>query len=132
MAVDGLDGVMTSLTDPVAIGILLGLVFGKMICIFSSAWFMDQFTPAAKDEDYTWLDLGGLAVVAGIGFTVSLLVAELSFGVGSPHNEHAKVGILTGSAIAAVLGGSLLAVRNAHYKKLRAQGVEVDKLDAAN
>jgi NhaA family Na+:H+ antiporter len=101
-----------------------------MIGIFSSAWLMDRFTPAAKDEDYTWLDLGGLAVVAGIGFTVSLLVAELSFGVGSPHNEHAKVGILTGSAIAAVLGGSLLAVRNAHYKKLRAQGVEVDKLDA--
>ncbi|GAB2614760.1 Na+/H+ antiporter NhaA [Kocuria himachalensis] len=130
VAVGGLDGVMTSLTDPVAIGIVLGLVFGKMIGIFSSAWLMDRFTPAAKDEDYTWLDLGGLAVVAGIGFTVSLLVAELSFGVGSPHNEHAKVGILTGSAIAAVLGGSLLAVRNTHYKKLRAQGVEVDKLDA--
>lgn len=73
----------------------------------------------------------GLAMVAGIGFTVSLLVAELSFGLGSPHDEHAKVGILTGSAIAAALGGTLLAVRNTHYKKLRLEGVLVDKLDAA-
>ncbi|MEX5301191.1 Na+/H+ antiporter NhaA [Kocuria sabuli] len=73
----------------------------------------------------------GLAMVAGIGFAVSLLVAELSFGLGSAHGEHAKAGILTGSAIAAVLGGTLLAVRNAHYRKLRLAGAAVDKLDAA-
>ena len=130
VAVGGWDGVVRSLSDPVAIGIVLGLVFGKLIGIFGSAWLMDRFTPATKDDDYTWLDLGGLAMVAGIGFTVSLLVAELSFGIGSPHNDHAKVGILTGSAVAAVLGGSLLTVRNAHYRRLRAQGVAVDKLDA--
>ena len=130
VAVGGWDGVVRSLSDPVAIGIVLGLVFGKLIGIFGAAWLMDRFTPATKDDDYTWLDLGGLAMVAGIGFTVSLLVAELSFGIGSPHNDHAKVGILTGSAVAAVLGGSLLTVRNAHYSRLRAQGVAVDKLDA--
>ena len=130
VAVGGWDGVVRSLSDPVAIGIVLGLVFGKLIGIFGAAWLMDRFTPATKDDDYTWLDLGGLAMVAGIGFTVSLLVAELSFGIGSPHNDHAKVGILTGSAVAAVLGGSLLTVRNAHYRRLRAQGVAVDKLDA--
>lgn len=130
VAVGGANGVVTSLTDPVAIGIVLGLVVGKLVGIFGAAWLMDRFTPAAKDDDYTWLDLGGLAMVAGIGFTVALLVAELSFGIDNPHNEHAKVGILTGSAIAAVIGGSLLAVRNAHYKKLREQGVVVDKLDA--
>ena len=130
VAVGGWDGVVRSLSDPVAIGIVLGLVFGKLIGIFGAAWLMDRFTPATKDDDYTWLDLGGLAMVAGIGFTVSLLVAELSFGLGSAHNDHAKVGILTGSAVAAVLGGSLLTVRNAHYRRLRAQGVAVDKLDA--
>ena len=127
----GANGVVESLTDPVAIGIVLGLVVGKLVGIFGAAWLMDRFTPATKDDDYTWLDLGGLAMVAGIGFTVSLHVAELSFGTGSPHNDHTKVGILTGSAIAALIGGSLLAVRNAYYKKLRAQGVEVDKLDPA-
>ncbi|WP_269149912.1 Na+/H+ antiporter NhaA [Kocuria rosea] len=121
---------MRSLTDPVATGIVLGLVIGKLIGIFDAAWLMDRFTPATKVDDYTWLDLGGLAMVAGIGFTVSLLVAELSFVIGNPHNDDARVGIFTGSTIAAVIGGSLLAVRNAHYKKLRAQGVAVDKLEA--
>ncbi|MHC5559956.1 Na+/H+ antiporter NhaA [Kocuria sp. U4B] len=130
VAVGGWAGITESLTDPVAIGIVAGLLLGKMLGIFGSSWLMDRFTPAAKDDDYTWLDLGGMSVVAGIGFTVSLLVAELSFGIGSPHNDHAKVGILTGSAIAAVVGGALLAVRNGHYRRLRAQGVEVDKLDA--
>ncbi|MFI7581399.1 Na+/H+ antiporter NhaA [Kocuria kalidii] len=131
VAVGGVDGVVSSLSDPVAIGIVLGLVLGKVIGIFGAAWLMDRFTPATKDDDYTWLDLGGLAMVAGIGFTVALLVAELSFGPGSLHDEHAKVGILTGSAIAALAGGTLLTVRNGHYKKLRLQGVAVDRLDRA-
>ncbi|MFI7484301.1 Na+/H+ antiporter NhaA [Kocuria sp. M1R5S2] len=130
VAVGGVDGVARSLTDTVAIGIVLGLVLGKTIGIFGASWLVDRFTPASKDDDYTWLDLGGLSLVAGIGFTVSLLVAALSFGPDSAHAEHAKVGILTGSALAAVLGGTLLTVRNRHYRKLRDQGVEVDKLDA--
>ncbi|GGG43297.1 Na(+)/H(+) antiporter NhaA [Kocuria dechangensis] len=129
VAVGGWDGVMGSLSDPVAIGIILGLIFGKTVGIFGSSYLMDRFTPATKDQDYSWLDLGGLSMVAGIGFTVSLLVAELSFGTGSPHNDHAKVGILTGSALAALLGGTLLGFRNSAYKKLRERGVPVDKLD---
>ncbi len=91
---------------------------------------MDRFTPAMKDDDYTWLDLSNLAMVAGIGFTVALLVAELCIGIDNPHNEHAKVSFLTGSAIAAHIGDLLLAVRNTDYKKLRESGVTGDKLDA--
>ena len=72
--------------------------------------------------------MAGLAMVAGIGFTVSLLVAELSFGIGSPHNDHAKVGILFGSTIAALAGGGLLVARNRHYKRLRDEGAEVDTM----
>ena len=68
-------------------------------------------------------------MLGGIGFTVALLVAELSFGLGSAHDDHAKVGVLTGSFLAAIIGGVLLALRNAHYKKLRAQGVAVDTFD---
>ena len=128
VAIGGLEGIRSAATDTVAIGIVLGLVFGKTIGVFSSAWLMDRFTPASKDRDYQWIDMAGLAMVAGIGFTVSLLVAELSFGVGSPHNDHAKVGILFGSTIAAVLGGGLLVWRNRHYKRLRAEGAEVDTM----
>jgi len=128
VAVGGVEGIRSAATDTVAVGIVLGLVFGKMIGVFSSAWLMDRFTPASKDRDYQWIDMAGLAMVAGIGFTVSLLVAELSFGIGSPHNDHAKVGILFGSTIAALLGGGLLVARNRHYKKLRDEGAEVDTM----
>ncbi|GAA1337571.1 Na+/H+ antiporter NhaA [Kocuria palustris] len=128
VAVGGVEGIRSAGTDTVAVGIVLGLVFGKMIGVFSSAWLMDRFTPASKDRDYQWIDMAGLAMVAGIGFTVSLLVAELSFGIGSPHNDHAKVGILFGSTIAALLGGGLLVARNRHYKRLRDEGAEVDTM----
>ncbi|MDO5619071.1 Na+/H+ antiporter NhaA [Kocuria sp.] len=129
VAVGGWSGFAESLTDPVAIGIILGLIFGKSIGIFSSAWLMNRFTPARKDADYEWIDLFGLSIVAGIGFTVSLLVADLSFGLGSPHDNHAKVGILCGSGVAAVIGGALLLGRNAYYSKLRSQGESVDSYD---
>ncbi|NKE09423.1 MULTISPECIES: Na+/H+ antiporter NhaA [Kocuria] len=117
VAVGGWAGFTESLTDPVAIG------------IFSSAWLMNRFTPARKDADYEWIDLIGLSIVAGIGFTVSLLVADLSFGLGSPHDNHAKVGILCGSGVAAVVGGALLLGRNAYYSKLRTEGDRVDSYD---
>ncbi|KAA9393163.1 Na+/H+ antiporter NhaA [Kocuria coralli] len=129
VAVGGWSGLRQSFTDPVALGIVFGLILGKAIGIFSSSWLMDRFTPARKDSDYGWSDLFGLSVVAGIGFTVSLLIADLSFGLGSPHDNHAKVGILCGSAIAAVVGGTILLIRNAHYSKLRAEGQEVDSYD---
>lgn len=74
------------------------------------------------------IDPVALGIVAGIGFTVSLLVAELSFGTGSPHNDHAKAGIPFGSMLAAVIGGIMLLTRNAKYKK-RAHGVDPDVYD---
>ena len=126
VAVGGWDGIRSAAADSVALGITAGLVLGKPIGIFGAAWLMDRFTGAEKDKDYTWFDMFGMSIVAGIGFTVSLLVAELSFGIGSPHNDHAKVGILCGSILAALVGGLLLLSRNAKYKKVRAHGVDPD------
>ena len=126
VAVGGWDGIRSAAADSVALGITAGLVLGKPIGIFGASWLMDRFTAAEKDKDYTWLDMFGMTFVAGIGFTVSLLVAELSFGIGSPHNDHAKVGILCGSIIAALVGGGILLARNAKYKKVRAHGVDPD------
>ncbi|MEU6856951.1 Na+/H+ antiporter NhaA [Rothia kristinae] len=129
VAVGGVDGIVSAFTDPVALGVIFGLVLGKTAGIFSSTWLLTTLTPATKDEDLKWPDVLGLAMLGGIGFTVALLVAELSFGLGSTHDDHAKVGVLTGSFLAAIIGGVLLALRNAHYKKLRAQGVAVDTFD---
>lgn len=129
VAVGGVDGIRSAAMDPVALGIVAGLLIGKPVGIFGAAWLMDRFSPAEKDKDYTWLDMFGMTIVAGIGFTVSLLVAELSFGVGSPHNDHAKVGILFGSMLAAIIGGGILLTRNAKYKTLRSRGVDPDVYD---
>ncbi|MGY2744390.1 Na+/H+ antiporter NhaA [Arthrobacter sp. UYCu723] len=58
----------------------------------------------------------GVSLLAGIGFTVSLLVAELSFGHGSSHDDHVKVGILTASLLAAALASIVLSTRNRQYR----------------
>jgi NhaA family Na+:H+ antiporter len=60
----------------------------------------------------------GLALLAGIGFTVSLLIGELAFGVGSEKDEHARIGILAGSLISALLAMVVLRARNRHYRQL--------------
>ncbi|RUQ21199.1 MULTISPECIES: Na+/H+ antiporter NhaA [Kocuria] len=131
VAVGGWSGVIDAFTDPVAIGVVVGLVVGKTIGIFGSTWVLTHVSSAEIDEDMTWTDVFGLAMMGGIGFTVALLVAELSFGLGTIHDDHAKVGVLSGSLLAAVLGGILLSFRNAHYKRLRAAGHPVDTYDGA-
>lgn len=114
----GWDGLTAALTDSVALGIMFGLVFGKTLGITLTTWLVTRLRNANLDPDIKWVDVISMAVTAGIGFTVSLLVAELSFETGSAHTEHAKVGILVGSVTAAVLGGFLLALRDKHYKNV--------------
>ncbi|WP_129659695.1 Na+/H+ antiporter NhaA [Rothia halotolerans] len=121
VAIGGWDGVVSAFTDPVALGVVFGLVFGKTIGIFCSTWLLTKLSPAEIDRSMKWVDVLGLAMMGGIGFTVALLVAELSFGLGTEFDDHAKVGVLSGSLISAVLGGILLSFRNAHYKRLRAE-----------
>ncbi|WP_238148369.1 Na+/H+ antiporter NhaA [Rothia halotolerans] len=118
VAVGGFSGLAESVTSAVGLGIIAGLVLGKCVGIFVTTWLVTRVPGLELDRDIAWVDVVGLALVAGIGFTVSLLIAELSFGVGSELNDAAKVGILTGSLLAAVLGSALLAVRNAHYRRL--------------
>jgi NhaA family Na+:H+ antiporter len=73
------------------------------------------------DSSISWIDLFGLALLAGIGFTVSLLIGELSFGSGSDHNDHAKVAILAGSLVSALLAAVVLKARNRHYRLVAAE-----------
>ncbi|WP_313813251.1 Na+/H+ antiporter NhaA [Glutamicibacter sp.] len=103
-------------TDPVFWGIVLGLICGKPIGILASTWVLTKFTKAELDPDTKWSDLFGVTLLAGIGFTVSLLVSELSFGLESAHYEHAKVAILAGSFAAAILGALWLVPRNRRYR----------------
>ncbi|WP_045729350.1 Na+/H+ antiporter NhaA [Pseudarthrobacter chlorophenolicus] len=126
VAVGGWDGFVSALADPVALGIILALVLGKPIGILGTTWLVTKTTKAKLDDSYRWIDIFGVALLAGIGFTVSLLVAELSFGQGSLHDDHAKVGILTASLLAAVLASVILRTRNRQYR----QAEELEKVDA--
>jgi NhaA family Na+:H+ antiporter len=96
--------------DPVVIGVLLGLVVGKPIGVFGGAFLVTRLTRAELGPSLSWRDIVGVAVLAGIGFTVSLLVADLSFA--GPERDAAKTAVLAGSVISAVLGALFLGHRD--------------------
>jgi NhaA family Na+:H+ antiporter len=118
VGVGGLSGLADSLQDRVALGIVAGLVVGKTVGILGTTWLVARFTRARLDEGLSWLDVLGVAVLGGIGFTVSLLVGDLAFGAGSVRDEHVKVGVLTGSVLAALLASVLLRARNRAYRRI--------------
>ncbi|CAN7156305.1 NhaA family Na+:H+ antiporter [Arthrobacter sp. PvP023] len=126
VAVGGWEGLGSALADPVAIGIIMALVLGKPIGIMGTTWILTKATRARLDGSFKWIDVFGVSLLAGIGFTVSLLVAELSFGHGSLHDDHAKVGILAASLLAAILATVVLRTRNRQYRRAE----ELEKVDS--
>ncbi|WP_444947994.1 Na+/H+ antiporter NhaA [Micromonospora ureilytica] len=118
VAVGGLDGLARAVSDPIAVGIMLGLVVGKPIGILLATWLVARFTRARLDAGLAWIDVAGLAVLAGIGFTVSLLIGELAFGIGSDADGRVKIAVLAGSLIAAVLATIILRVRDRVYRQI--------------
>ncbi|GAA1536253.1 Na+/H+ antiporter NhaA [Kribbella lupini] len=103
------------LTDPVAIGIVAGLVVGKFLGVFGGAWLTARFTRAELNSDLAWRDVAAVSVLAGIGFTVALLIAQLAFGGDVAQTERAKAAVLIGSVIAALVAAGLLFRRNRVY-----------------
>lgn len=117
VTVGGLGGLRSSLSDPVALGIVAGLVVGKTVGIFGTTWLVSRLTRARLDPSLAWLDVLAVAALGGVGFTVSLLIGELAFD--SPMRaEHVKVGVLTGSLLAATVAAALLRSRNRAYRRL--------------
>lgn len=117
VAIGGWEGFSSALGDPVTIGVILGLVVGKITGIFGATWLMAKFTHAELDDDLAWADVVGVSMLAGIGFTVSLLIGELAFGTGQT-DEHVKVGVLLGSLISALSASVVLRARNKAYKRI--------------
>lgn len=126
VAIGGAEGFASALTDPVLIGIVLGLVLGKPIGVLATTFLVTKTTKANLDPGLSWWDLFGVGILAGVGFTVSLLVNDLSFGTGSEHDDHAKVAILTASLTAALLSSVVLRSRNKHYRRIQEQ----EKIDS--
>ncbi|KQX73864.1 sodium:proton antiporter [Aeromicrobium sp. Root472D3] len=118
VAVGGLSGLSEALRDPIALGIIAGLVVGKTVGIFGTTALFARFTRARLDDELAWTDVFGVAVLAGIGFTVSLLIGDLAYGLGSDRDDHVKVGVLTGSLLAAVLAAVVLRRRDKVYARI--------------
>ncbi|MFD0773506.1 Na+/H+ antiporter NhaA [Streptomonospora algeriensis] len=104
-------------TDTAAVGIIAGLVGGKLLGIFGGAWLTTRITSAELNPSLSWIDICGMALLAGIGFTVSLLITELSFAKHPHLLEGAKAGVLMASLIATVLAACILGARSAHYRR---------------
>jgi len=121
VAVGGWSGFVDAVSSPIGLGVIVGLVVGKAIGITGSTWLVTRLRHASLDPDLAWVDVFGLAVLGGIGFTVSLLVSELSFGQGSPEDDIGKVAILTASVVAALLASVVLGLRNRHYRDVEAE-----------
>ncbi|MCM2413271.1 Na+/H+ antiporter NhaA [Streptomyces sp. RKAG290] len=112
---DALAGVFTRAE---ALGVVLGLVLGKTIGIFGGTWLATRFTKAELNKDLAWADVFAVASLAGIGFTVSLLIGELAFAGDDDMINEIKASVLLGSLIAAVLSGVLLKLRVRRYRAL--------------
>ncbi|MFE6401045.1 Na+/H+ antiporter NhaA [Streptomyces alboflavus] len=111
-------------TSPEPLGVVIGLVLGKTLGIFAGTYLAARFTRAQLNPDLAWADVLGLSMLAGIGFTVALLIGELAFP-GAAVQEHVKAAVLVGSLTAALLAALLLRRRNAVYRRL----YEQEKLD---
>lgn len=114
----GYDGLVTSLRDPIALGIVFGLVVGKTIGVFGTTRLIAAVTHADLDPSLRWIDVFGVSLLAGIGFTVSLLIGELAYGTDPARQAVVKVAVLTGSLLAAFLASIVLRLRNRHYRSV--------------
>ncbi|MGW6795921.1 Na+/H+ antiporter NhaA [Streptomyces chartreusis] len=102
--------------QPETLGVVLGLVVGKTVGIFGGTWLTARFTRASLSDDLEWADVFAVATLAGIGFTVSLLIGELAFAGDATLTDEVKAAVLIGSLIAAILATVLLKIRNAKYR----------------
>ncbi len=104
-------GFSQTVSSNMAIGIILALAIGKPVGIFGATYLVTKLTRASLNPTLRWSDVFAIGLLAGIGFTVSLLITELSFGSADALLAEAKVGVLAASALSALLAVIMLQVR---------------------
>lgn len=113
-----LQGVSAStLAQPVPLGIIAGLVAGKVIGVFGAAWLIVKLAGASFPADASRLQFFAVCLLCGVGFTMSLFIGGLAFeGRDAIYETQLKIGVLTGSLIAAIAGVSLMLVGAGHSR----------------
>ena len=102
-------------THPISLGIICGLILGKTIGITFGSWLTARFTSAELGRGVVWRDIIAVAMLAGIGFTVSMLMTDLSFPKSHEFADEAKASVLVASFLAAVVGGGMLRHRGKRH-----------------
>lgn len=93
-----------TLTHPVTLGIVLGLVGGKLLGIFLPCWLIVKSGISRLPDGITFNHLGGLSLLAGIGFTMSIFIGELAYSSQETYLLYAKTGVIVASLLAGSLG----------------------------
>ena len=111
---------------PLVLGIALGLFIGKQVGVFGFAWLASALGLGRRPTDATWLELYGVSLLCGVGFTMSLFIGVLAFpgAVDSPEQVEVKLGVLGGSFLSAAAGAAVLAVAGRRRKKLAGTATE--------
>lgn len=103
-------GGWAGLLHPLSLAVGAGLVLGKQAGIFAAIWLADRTGLAPRPHGSSWVQVWGACLLAGIGFTMSLFLTALAFPAAPQLAEAARLGVLAGSALAAVLGFAVLRV----------------------
>lgn len=117
------------LFEPIAMGIVAGLIFGKIIGVMGASWLVIKVFGARLPHAVTWPQFTGVAMLCGIGFTMSLFIGGLAFAVpgGLPAFEtELKLGVLCGSMVSGVIGFTILLVTTGKHGS-RSGGVPIEK-----
>lgn len=117
---------LDSLLEPLPLGIAAGLFLGKQLGIFSLIWGAVKLGIAQRPRGSTWLQIYGLSVLCGIGFTMSLFIGMLAFASSSALIEEAKLGVIAGSLLSGVLGYLILRFAPAAADAVEAEA-EIDR-----
>ena len=101
---------LSSMMMPVPLGILMGLFVGKQIGVMLFSFFAVKLGAAQMPDNSNWLSLYGVAILTGIGFTMSLFVGNLAFLDNTQHIDGVKIGVLAGSLLSTIFGYFLLSI----------------------
>ncbi|WP_428150707.1 Na+/H+ antiporter NhaA [Brevundimonas sp.] len=101
---------LDQLLAPLVLGVAAGLFVGKQLGVFAAAWLVTRLGLGAKPGQSTWLQVYGVSLLCGVGFTMSLFIGALAFpgAVDSPEQVEVKLGVILGSVLSGVSGGVIL------------------------
>ncbi|MFT8704977.1 Na+/H+ antiporter NhaA [Bifidobacterium aquikefiricola] len=115
--VDGWAGLALRLQEPVTLAIVVALTLGKMLGITGTTFLLTRLPVLSLPKGLRWSEMIGMGFVAGIGFTVSMLIGELAFGAHSSIDDDSKIGILVGSLLSASIGALILHACAQHRRR---------------